>query len=526
MAGLPQNNPKAPGERGAVWVKVCTQLFAVMRKREALGYTMLMRNERMKFKGVQILAVMVVIALVTLGCAVLSRPAAEPPVSGQGSIATAVAATLAAQASQPAPGDTLILPTATRQAVPSPTSSPVPASSATPSEPTQSPELLGDAQLVVASVDPSHNISVWRPGVPSRQITNFGDVDSVKISDDAAWIAFSRTNDFIHYSLWVTRSDGSAGHAIMDLPDFAALPRAPEAVSVMPAAFSWKPGAHILAFSTRPTFEGPGLMMNNDLWLADIDGGTRSELLRSGEGGQFYFSPDGAQIALVQPDAISLVNADGSNRRERVFVYPPVTTYSEYAYYASPVWAPDSSQLLVVIPPTAAIEHPEDPAVLWRIPLDGSTATKLGQFPSALNLYPVIAPGLEKIAFLRLVGPPAENRRELHLANLTGSEDVLYQEAPYLTFYAWAPGSHRFLYATDEKNRLMLGEPGGTAQAAGEQSGVSQVRWVDDQRFLYALNRGASLELHLRSVAGDELLVVAYSSSTSPFLAYDFGLAR
>jgi hypothetical protein len=480
----------------------------------------------MKSSRMHILAALVAIWLVSLGCAILSRPAAETPAVGQDSIATAVAATLSAQASQPAPGTVLVSPAVTRQAAPSPTARPLPTHLPTPAVPTQSPGLLGDTHLVVVTIDPARNIWVWRPGVAPRQLTSFGDVDSVKLSDDADWMAFSRTSDYIHYSLWAMRSDGSAGRAVMDQPDFAALPRAREAVSVMPAAFSWQPRSHVLAFSTRPTFEGPGLMMNNDLWLADIEAGTRDELLRPGEGGQFYFSPDGAQIALVQPDSISLVNSDGSNRRERVFEYVPVTTYSEYAFYASPVWAPDSSRLLVVIPPTAAIEHPEDPAVLWRIPMDGSTAETLGRFPSALNLYPVLAPNLEKVAFLRLVGTPTENRRELHLASPDGSEDVLYQEAPYLAFYAWAPDSQRFLFATDEHQRLMLGESGATPQPAGDQFQASQARWVDRERFLYTLNRGSSLELRLRSVSGDEVIVASYPSSTTPFLPYDFGLER
>jgi hypothetical protein len=478
----------------------------------------------MRSRQAKMLLAIILTALVSLGCAVLSRPTASVPAPAQDTIATAVAATLAVN--NPIVENTPVPSTPTIQVSASPAATALPLDTPTSTLPPQPSELLGGVNLVVAYVDPSHNIWVWRSGSAPRQITSFGDVDSVKVSDDASLIAFSRTTDFIHYSLWVIRSDGSAGRPVMDLPEFEALPRAPEAVSVMPAAFGWKPRAHILAFSTRPTFEGPGLMMNNDLWLADIDAETRNEVLSPGEGGQFFFSPDGAYIALVQPDSISLVDADGSNRRDRVFDYPPVTTYSEYAFYASPVWAPDSSQLFVVIPPAAALEHPDDPAQVWRIPRGGSPAASLGSFSSALNLYPQLSPNLEKLAYLRQVGSPEQNRRELHLANPDGSDDFLYQEAAYLSFHAWAPGSRRFLYSVGETPHLMLGELGASPQPAGEQTGINQVRWVDDNRFLYALNSGANLELRLRTIAGEEIPLASFATTTSPFLSYDFGIAR
>ena len=104
----------------------------------------------------------------------------------------------------------------------------------------------------------------------------------------------------------------------------------------------------------------------------DAESGEISLLLKAGEGGNFYYSPDGQQIALVTPEDISLINANLSNRRGSVLEYIPVITYSEYLYYAEPAWSPDSSHLLVDIPPEDPMKQPPDSHSIFRIPADGS----------------------------------------------------------------------------------------------------------------------------------------------------------
>ena len=132
-----------------------------------------------------------------------------------------------------------------------------------------------------------HRILHWKHPPPAPQ-------QFPPISLAVAWIAFTRTTDYLQYSLWAIRSDGSAG--------------------------------------------------------------MRNEVLSPESGGLFYFSPDGVQVALVQPDSISMAIADGSGLRERVLVYPRVITYSEYHYYASPVWAPGASHFLFVVRSGANVE--------------------------------------------------------------------------------------------------------------------------------------------------------------------------
>jgi Tol biopolymer transport system component len=309
----------------------------------------------------------------------------------------------------------------------------------------------------------------------------------------------------------------------MDLPEFDALPRAPEAVSVMPAGFSWAPGTRpLLVFNTRPTFEGPGLMLNNDLWFADIDEGELQQVYPPGAGGQFHFSPDGSQIALVLPDSISLVNTDGSNRRDRVFVYPEVVTYSEYAFYAKPEWADDSSYLMAVIPPQAALDRPEDPSTIWRIPQDGSPAVLQGSFHAAPLFTPNLSPDLQRVVYLQQSGESADNVRSLHISNVDGSDDQVYTEAENLMLNSWAPDSLRFVFTLGETAQLMIGETGREARPADSLSAVTDLRWVDAERFLYITRSGGNADLRLWSINGEDVLVDRFAEGSGSFLSYDF----
>jgi hypothetical protein len=55
-------------------------------------------------------------------------------------------------------------------------------------------------------------------------------------------------------------------------------------------------------------------------------------LLEKGEGGLFYYSRMAARLPF-QARKHQPVNADGTNLRRDVLVFPSVTTYSEYQYH-------------------------------------------------------------------------------------------------------------------------------------------------------------------------------------------------
>lgn len=203
-------------------------------------------------------------------------------------------------------------------------------------------------------------------------------------------------------------------------------------------------GTHDLLFNTFILFDGPGLIKNDDLLRFDTDAGELTTILSKGDGGDFAISPNGVQVAVVQPESIDLINSDGSNHYPDLLAYPPVMTYSEFQYYAQPVWAPDSGALGVAIPSPDPLAE-EVFGSLWRIPLNGDRAINVGNVAGDFYFTqvfsdPGLSPTLERVVFF---GDHLGDRRELQISNLDGSDDVGYSEGS-INWQGWSPEGSRF----------------------------------------------------------------------------------
>ena len=159
--------------------------------------------------------------------------------------------------------------------------------------------------------------------------------------------------------------------SVAELEELAAPYRDSNAAAVNPYQFEWISGTHEIAFNTHQVFQGPGFSVLDDLHVVNTDSNEIITILPSGMGGAFVYSPDATQIAISTPNSISLVNSDGSNRKDVLF-YDLVNTDSEYRYYAHPVWDPSSEYLYVAIPPSDPLSEPRQETTLWYIPTDGS----------------------------------------------------------------------------------------------------------------------------------------------------------
>lgn len=354
-----------------------------------------------------------------------------------------------------------------------------------------------------------------------QQMTRTGDVQAISAAPDGAWVAFVRSPDQVSYSLWAAGADGSE-RELMTAADFAALPRPPEASALSVGEMQWAPGGQVLAFSTRPIFEGLGPDSSHDLWLINVETGERRQLLPPGEGGgAFTFSPDGRQVALSDASAISLIDIDGGNRRDGVLTFPPVLTYSEWTYYPAVRWAADSSALRVVIPPEAPLERPDEPAVVWSVPADGSPATQLFTFvPSPLS-YPQLSPDGSWVAYLRPDGPPESTRSELHIARADGAEDVIYLTEEQVQFTGWAPDSQQFVFSLVNPPRSYIGRVGETPRPVSDTPNVFNVRWIDENNFLFITRTVQAVELR-QGQAGEPSQLIFRSSDPMDML--DFSL--
>ena len=355
------------------------------------------------------------------------------------------------------------------------------------------------------------NVWLWVEGASARALTASGNVVRVALSGDRAVVAFQRNVDDYHAELWAVNADGSGERLLVGVSDFDSFDpdkRLEYSLSLLPQRIAWVPGTHTLAYNTRQTFEGPGMGMFDDLRLVNADSGEKTTLLSAGQGGEFYYSPNGQSIAVVTPTMISLVNADGSNRRQ-VLDYPLVVTYSEYQYYAHPLWAKDSSLLRVAIPPAEALSQPPQPTTLWTIPMDGAPATQLASLVAApfFGAEVALTPDLARMAYLREVGQPEENRRELHLANVDGSGDALYLEGKFLSFSTWAPDSAYFLFSYGEPLQYYLGADGGSSTPIPGGQDIQHLRWIDNERFVFTKSLNGLWELHLATASGATILI-------------------
>ncbi len=450
-----------------------------------------------------------------------------------GATATALAAEnvdLATQPATPATETTDVPPTP----VPMPT--PIPAST----------ELR---VALVKATEHGNNVWLWKEGeAEAVPLTKDGGVGDVRISDDGEIVAFTRGD-----GLWMVRASGAdegsptEERQLVSAEDFAAMEARDPELEVALNRFEWIPGTHILAFNTQLRME-IGLVLNDDLHLVDADTLERTALLPPGEGGEFTYSPDGRQIAIVTAGLITLVDTDGSNRRE-VLTYTPVATHSEVRYYARPVWAADSSALRVVIPPVDPLTQPSADASVWHINTDGRPATLLRHIPMAQLSWSAFSSDLRYIAHLYMEPSGQAPRSELLITDLeldatityfprtggeagaTSPDDETIVYSPMAgEIYGWAPGPAHvdgerlfaFLAQTDPELpfQAQIGQLGGDlVPAYGEAEVVIDVRWVDADRYLF-LAQGARGWTILLGEIGGPVTGVAGVAGSMP--AYDF----
>jgi Tol biopolymer transport system component len=326
-------------------------------------------------------------------------------------------------------------------------------------------------------------------------------------------------------SLWAIRFDGSEEHALFSQDDFNAMPLHPDinaddVLSNQPYQMAFIPGSQTLAFNTYPQFEGPGLFDNKDLWYVDVETGTRTNVLPAGQAGHFHFSPDGSQIALVTPEDISLINSDGSNRRDAVLTYPFVYTYSEYAYHAEPVWAADGSYLRVTIPPQDPLGDLSALGHIYQIPTDGSAAVMLGSLPLGLLNYGHFSPDLSQIAYLERVGEPEENIWALQFANYDGSGSTEFIRGN-ISFLSWAPDSDHFAFEQRSPRAIVLGQTGSAGTTMVDVNPSLKLSWISDTRYFFQYQTAPEDQLRLGRL-GAPSTVVANLGSGSFNIHYDF----
>ncbi len=423
--------------------------------------------------------VAVLFIVVTLACGTL--PTVSPTLDVKDVVATQLAATLTALA--PSAPDL-----------------------ATAAPPEAAPTLPPLPQPLRVAYVKSGNVWLWTEGVGAMQLTASGGIQDVRISDDGQVAAYVRESIPFRPEILAINSDGSGERILVSSADFLATysgspSDAPSGIGVF--HMGWRPGSHMLYYNTRLLYEGPGLVVHDDLRMVNADTLEKVTIFNPGEGGVFYFSPNGAQLALVTPTSISLADAEGSNLRRNVLTFASVITYSEYLYYPNPVWAADSSALRVAIPPADPMLVPLNPTGLWYIPIDGSPAVFSGNIQTNSFAWPdtAISPDLSRVGYAVPVGVPTDNLRELHLANADATGDTVYISGESAEFIGWLPNSTQFVFVV--RGGTHVGSVGGGYTTLSTDPFLMRaITWVDSTHFLYLWNNSGTWELRYNLLGG------------------------
>lgn len=439
------------------------------------------------------------LASALLACA-LPRPAPSAPAGED--LSAQVAATLTALAPEAETGPTADLE-------PSPTNSPEPVD-----EPDPTASTTG---RTIVYLDGGNPWLLPQEGGP-RQLSTSGSAFDVLISDDGQRVVFLRREasevETSPAEVRAVNRDGTGEITLLGPADFDALYPLEGMLHNDLSSITFLPGTHQLLLNTRAIPTGPGLLKHDDLLRLDADSGALTTLFPPSEGGDFLPSPDGQRMAIIRPDSISLAATDGTNLRANLVSYEPVLTYSEYQYYAQPIWNQTSSALAVAIPnrdPLADGAY----GTIWDIVAASGVATQLStyegdfffaqQFGSSL-----VSPDLSNLAILR----ERDAADELLLGPAEGAEPSLYDTGSIL-WHGWAPGGDNWVYSKDNPQQLWLGQWG--AAPASLVVG-SELEWLDAETFLYMSGERGNWTLRMGQLDG---AVTDLAAPSGDFIQFD-----
>jgi dipeptidyl aminopeptidase/acylaminoacyl peptidase len=359
-----------------------------------------------------------------------------------------------------------------------------------------------------------NQIRLWTQGQTSVVLADAGGVSDVRLSDDGRVIAFMRGIE-----LWAVNSDGTGERALIDVEDLAAMVE-PGDSGVRVHRVEWVPGTHVLAFNTREDLE-IGLLPFDDLHLVDADTLEHSVLLGRGEGGEFTYSPDGGQIAVVRSGTLDLVDADGGNQRQGMTYTPPVT-YSEFQEVVWPVWSADSRSLRVLVPPPDPLAQPMQTSTVWTVHTDGRPPRLMQVIEAVPNGSGAFSPDLRYVAYLAPPEgeAPTHGESDLLITDLEDGETVTYAH-DVGTIYGWSPDSSRLAFlARSPLPHALVGELGDApVPVHGDLETASiDVRWLDSNRFLYTAITTQDRTLFLTEIGASNAVVAVVQGRS---LVYD-----
>ncbi|NMB87154.1 MAG: DUF348 domain-containing protein [Chloroflexi bacterium] len=260
-----------------------------------------------------------------------------------------------------------------------------------------------------------------------RPLVTTGDLDGriFSISPGGDWLLYSR------------KSDKDPAEEINTLWVISLTEKSPQPVPLRVSNVvhfaDWMPGAAMtIVYSTvEPRASAPGWQANNDLYSISIGGNGgilgSSEIIPANIGGlygwwgtQFFWSPDGSQLAYSRPDSIGLVDMEAAQFLPLVDVLP-LQTRSDWAWVPSIGWTQDTSLIYTVThTPMTGLASPETSPLFDVTAINVDTAQAITIAPqSGMFAYPNPSPYLPGepayIAYLQAIFPDQSETSRYHL---------------------------------------------------------------------------------------------------------------
>jgi hypothetical protein len=369
----------------------------------------------------------------------------------------------------------------------------------------------------------SGNIWVWVEGEEqARQVTDSGGVENFSFSPDGEQIAYLSGNQT---ELWAIRRDGSGLRRLVSPEQVQALAGEPPASDApytdgIKWSLEWTEGANGVGFEILRNFEGiGGCCESRGYWQASLESGEIEPWSPPERPGDLpgVLSPDGRLQAIADDDSLSIASAEGTILQPDVLTFQPFSANPEGpgTYGATVAWAADSRSLYAIVILEDPFSGPGVDFAVWQVPTDGSPprqAWTIAAAPFSIS----VSPNREYLAYLK-APQPRSNDRELHLAKIDGTEDLVYTQGYALEFLVWAPDGVHFIFDQYSIRAPQWGSVCGGSQALLDPPvmPVSSLTWVDRERFLFVTNG----ELRLGQVRGGSLAIGPFSGD---YASYQF----
>ena len=322
-----------------------------------------------------------------------------------------------------------------------------------------------------------------------------GQIQMINFSFDEHWLAFIHLLEDKVGELWVARLDGSEAKRLVSHADLMDTIAEPLADFATPTGVIWLPNTHNLIYDAYPGFDNGGIYIyvQHQNLMVNADSGTQDVLFPLGEGGQVSISPDGTALALLTPDDLRLMKFEDNELHDSGIDFFAVG-FGEFYAYPPMTWTLDSGAVLVAQPAQTGYDQ-DTPVAIWQVPVTITTPALIAEFSGFFPTFS-FSQDRSKIAYWR-VEDPGSNQRELHIATLDGSENIVYETADLLDFLGWSPDLS-FVYSVGYSPwETKLGEPCSDPILLDVDFYFSNLAWIHSTHFLFENRQENIFELYL-----------------------------